>query len=350
MNKTVTTATNDNLCPEFAEIKDVEIFESGTYRGKTYTDGHLDEMVNNFNGKIKTELNETHEPPLVIGHDGKQSEVISGTPSVGRVASLKRIGKKLIADFVNVPNEVIEAIKNKAYTKRSASIYFDYKGLGHALRHVALLGGELPELKTLKDVASLSYADDDPETETVDFLTEEPQKDIIVEPFKGGEEDVDKEILKAKDDEIVTLKEKLSKETEASKTLAEEKQVAEAKAAEYAEKARKEEIKTKVSALKAEGKIAPVMEEKLMSFCESLDNVDNFGETEKSQLDYFIEMLNEMPKAIEFGEKVKVDQEKVKGGRDINVDAESYAEKNDVSLTEALQALASTGKYTEKEQ
>src|SRR5262245_23824731 len=77
-------------------------------------------------------------------------------PAMGRVVNLWRDGTKLVADFDDVPQLVEDLIKQKAYSKVSAEFYDDLlaggQNYGAALRRVAFLGAEIPEVKTLSDI------------------------------------------------------------------------------------------------------------------------------------------------------------------------------------------------------
>jgi hypothetical protein len=146
-------STVASLIP-LAELTDIEIFEAGTYRGKTYTDADLDTMVANFTA-CKDEI----KPVAVIGHDEDQELLKkSGLPSAGWMESVKKVGTKLLATFKDVPKVIADLISKGAYKRISSEIYNDYNGKGYALRRVAILGGDIPEVKTLADIAAL-YSD-----------------------------------------------------------------------------------------------------------------------------------------------------------------------------------------------
>jgi len=193
---------------EYGECKNVLIFEIGQVESKTYTEKDLERIVENFNKLIKT-----HRPPLVaLGH-GENQELLqkSGLPAAGWVSSLKAKGKKLIADFKEVPDLVVKAIKNAAYRFPSVEIYrnftFDDVEFGPVLRRVALLGADIPRIKSLGDVVARYEEGDGAEelflpminsksqesTQTI-WLGGEPMSQIKVKPlkivgtFKIGEE------------------------------------------------------------------------------------------------------------------------------------------------------------------
>jgi hypothetical protein len=155
---------------QLATVPKVEVFASGTYRGKTYTDGDLDEIVRWFNDLGPSGRN-LLTPVVVIGHEETQDFLDrTDLPSAGAVANLRRVSSSLYADFVDVPLPIASLIRSKAYRKVSVELYdhdrpFD-TGTGEVipgkiLRRIALLGGEIPQVKTLADlpVPVFSYAD-----------------------------------------------------------------------------------------------------------------------------------------------------------------------------------------------
>ena len=137
----------------FADCKNVELFEIGQDESKDYTEDHLDEIVKNFQ-TLKDKLS----PPLVVLGHGENQDLLykSGLPSAGWVENLRRVGKKLIADFKEVPQKIAELINKKAYRFPSVEIYRQYidnsENLGHVLRRVALLGADIPKIKSLDDI------------------------------------------------------------------------------------------------------------------------------------------------------------------------------------------------------
>jgi hypothetical protein len=134
------------------EIRDVEIFAAGTHNGDEYTVRDLDEMV-----RASREVGFT--PPLKAGH-----AEVPGAPALGWVERLRRVGTKLVADFVGLPKAVYDAIRKRRYDRVSAEIYWDYerdgRTWGRVLKAVALLGAEIPavpELRPLHEVVHTAY-------------------------------------------------------------------------------------------------------------------------------------------------------------------------------------------------
>jgi hypothetical protein len=160
-------------------LPDVEVFRAGNYRGRSYSVADLDDMVRNFR-----RLHGLVRPTAVIGHEEYQpltaglrgagqsfrdryatSLSNTGIPAVGWVIGLRRKGLALHADFDRVPRVVRDLILAGAYATVSSEVYHrppegcTHLARGKVLRRVAFLGGELPHLKSLPEVAAL-YSDD----------------------------------------------------------------------------------------------------------------------------------------------------------------------------------------------
>jgi len=135
-----------------ANISNVEIFAEGLWNGNKITSDVLKNIVESFN---KTK--EFYEPPLKLGHGSKQ-ELLEreGMPAAGWVSNLRIEGKKLLADFANIPKKVADLIKARRYRKVSIELFRGLKLKDHDLPHflgaVALLGADVPAVLTLDDI------------------------------------------------------------------------------------------------------------------------------------------------------------------------------------------------------
>ena len=80
-------------------------------------------------------------------------------PAFGYIENLRVKGKKLIADFVDVPRRLAEIIKKKGYSRVSSEVYWNYKKgstvFPRVLKAVALLGADIPAITDLKDIEAL---------------------------------------------------------------------------------------------------------------------------------------------------------------------------------------------------
>lgn len=135
------------------ELKAREIFAVGTWNGIDFSEADLDDIVENF-----TNLIDTHKVPLKFGHNDEQP-ITDGQPAIGWVERIYRDGKKLLADFANVPSVVVDAIKNKLYRTVSVELLFNVDNKGkkynHVLDAVAILGADQPAVNNLADLNTL---------------------------------------------------------------------------------------------------------------------------------------------------------------------------------------------------
>ena len=153
---------------DLSTIEPVEVFAVGVHPTddgpREYSGADLDQIVANFARLSDPEKSARVilEPTIVLGHeeDGDENkfwaDLSTGVPSVGIVTKLWREGPKLLAQFSDVIPEVQDAIRKKMYRKVSSEIYDNFEdqgqGYGLALRRVALLGGEIPQVKQLSDI------------------------------------------------------------------------------------------------------------------------------------------------------------------------------------------------------
>jgi len=131
-------------------IHDVEIFAAGTWNGSKFTVEDLHEIAKATN----TLLTEgTHKPPLKIGHS--ETQILygqdDGFPALGWLDNVRVSGSKLIADFIDVPDILIQAFSKGLYRQVSVEMrHIDY--IGWVLTAAAVLGADLPAVKTLQDL------------------------------------------------------------------------------------------------------------------------------------------------------------------------------------------------------
>lgn len=132
-------------------IKGVEIFSTGTHNGDKYTEADLDEMV-----KAHGALD--FRPAIKIGH----TKDTPGAPSYGWVQNLRRVGQKLVADFTDMHDSVVDALRKRSYDRVSSEVYFNLnrggKKFSRALKAVALLGAEVPAVAGLTPLHKMEFA------------------------------------------------------------------------------------------------------------------------------------------------------------------------------------------------
>lgn len=222
------------------EIKDVEIFSTGKWNGTEITDKDLDNIIHAFNNtKLK--------PFLKLGHNEEQKLLKEdGLPAAGWVGSLKKIGNKLVADFVDIPQKIYELIKNKAYKKVSCEIFhniqIDNQKYPRLLGAVALLGSNVPAVMNLSDIlamysnnlglcndlkqANLKIYDHKQENEVKDKIMEDKLKKFELE-LKEGKDKLDKisKDIEVKNQKIDSLeKYKLEAEAKLQEAIQKEEQ------------------------------------------------------------------------------------------------------------------------------
>jgi len=148
---------------ETIDLADVEILAVGTWQGANgearITDKDLEEIVSSFTVLTgNKELN--YEPPVKLGHTEKQKLLQEdGLPAAGWIKSVKKVGQKLLADLKGVPKKIGELMEAGAYKKRSAEFYRNYEIGGKkypvVLKALALLGADIPAVKTISDIKAL---------------------------------------------------------------------------------------------------------------------------------------------------------------------------------------------------
>lgn len=255
---------------KYATIKDVEVFAVGTWNNKTFKGEDLDSIVKAFNEFGKKRL----KPYLKLGHDDKQPLKTDGMPSFGWVDNLRKVGKKLVADFINVPEKLAELMSKGAYRRVSVELYNDFKAFAEEtldgvektfpfmLKAIALLGAETPAVTNLEDIVALGFSVEDDTRECLvyefsqDKYEEEAKK---MEELKKAKEEIAK--YKADNEKLeAELQEAVEKAQENETKLAEAEKKAEEYAqfkAEQAEKEITDEISAFVSELVEEKKMLP---------------------------------------------------------------------------------------------
>lgn len=163
-------------------IRDREIFASGTHNGIKIKDEDLDDIVS-----AAKEMD--FRPAIKMGHNDDV-----GAPAFGYVENIRRVANKIIADFVDLPQEVYDAIQSKRFERVSAEILLGFKRAGKTYRKVlgaiALLGAEIPGVAGLKPLHQFGASEYDGKLHTSNDRRE----------FKMTEEEV--AALKAKIDAL----------------------------------------------------------------------------------------------------------------------------------------------------
>lgn len=148
-------------------LRDVELFASGHYRGKDYTVADLEEMAENFD-RLGPKGLKLLDPPAALGHEETQKYLErTDLPAAGWVRRVRltkyhepATGQEeavLVGDIVGVPKSIANRIRSGQYRKVSAEVYTDFTddfgtSYGKALRRVAFLGTEVPQVKRIGDL------------------------------------------------------------------------------------------------------------------------------------------------------------------------------------------------------
>ena len=132
-------------------IRGIEIFATGTHNGDKYTEKDIDDIVDAFNAL-------DYRPAVKVGHTKDEP----GAPSYGWIENLRKSGTKLLADFTDMHDSVVNAIRERKYDNVSSEIYFNLKRGGktfrRALKAVALLGAEVPAVAGLVPLHKMQFA------------------------------------------------------------------------------------------------------------------------------------------------------------------------------------------------
>lgn len=184
------------------ELKAVEVFAAGKWNGDNYTNKDLDDMEAAFN-----ETSDHFKPFIKIGHNKEQKLLAADElPAAGYVSNLYRNGDKLLADFIDIPDKIYTLLKSKAYSKRSAEIYWDLEFNGKTYPRffsaLSFLGSVMPAVSTLDDIINF-YGLNPEKTARFEAKGSDNLKvcDII---HKEGKKEMPKEI-KELEGEIVKL-------------------------------------------------------------------------------------------------------------------------------------------------
>lgn len=184
-------------------IRNLEVLSAGNWSASTgqitVTEKHLDDMVEAFQGLINSNIVKPH---LKLGHSDSQKWFgqKDGIPTLGWISNLWRSGSKLFADIVDVPEALLELIKqgryhnvsSEFYLDRSTPVEFNGKKYFNFLSAVALLGIEMPAAKDLAGIAQALFTSNPPKLQEGGNLTI-VERDIMPDNIKAmfSQEQVD---------------------------------------------------------------------------------------------------------------------------------------------------------------
>jgi len=315
------------------ELKDVEVFGIGVWKGNKITGEDLDNIVSGTN-----EIIDKLKPKVKLGHDDKQVLLQkTGLPAGGWITKLKRAGDKILVDIKEVPKVLYQLIKNGAYKRISSEILANYtepstkKIYKKVLSAIAFLGADLPAVTNLKDIAALYDFDENAKLIIYEKVDKKRKETYIMPNGIKITEVEGKRFIAVEDyEKIEKEKEKIEKEKEEAKGFKEKFEAEEKKSKESEEKLgkiskekREAEIKTFIDdhCSEKDMRFLPKQKEVLMALVESTSDekkikftVDD-KETELSQrelLEKFIELQPNFSDSI-FAELSKGEEEKEEG-------------------------------------
>jgi hypothetical protein len=296
-------------------LREREIFRTGTWNGRKFTRQDLDDIVS-----AASEVG--FKPPLKLGHAEK-----SGDPAYGWVENIKRVGNRLIADFVDIPSDLAAAIKDRRFDNVSSEIFFNLrrgmedggtKLFRRALKAVAILGAETPAVSNLKPLSAFT------EFDAEEVFTETPEKEFHVE-------------IEALKTQLAQLQQKLAEQETQLQAYA-------AKEAAMQAQMRQQKIKQKVEQLKLPAFKGHLLA--LYSLLTDKEEVVKFGEGEingEQILDDLMTCLNKQTTGL-FTHRAHKTQEKVEienPGVEVNRRAEEIVTRDKVDyFTAVRQVLA----------
>ncbi len=294
-------------------IQNLEVFAVGTWtsaegRTTTFTEQDLDEMVDSFHA-----LNQTNivKPHLKLGHQDAQKWFgqKTGIHALGWVERLWRNGQKLMADVSNIPESLLDLIKQKRYHNVSIEILpkgkieHDGKKFGYILSAVALLGTEMPAVKDLAGLASALFSE-----QPVAFAdgVEPSVFTSTLEKNMFTQEQVDALVEAAVSKATATINAKFSSDATAKDTqisvLTQRAEGAEKQVSTLAAKlAYSDHEKIVDEAIKV-GKLLPKQKERAMAFM-AIETKMSFGGAEKSAAVLFSEFLADAQPVVKLGEQ-----------------------------------------------
>ena len=389
-------ADSDDTDPEDTDetqrIDNIEIFATGKWGTESYDKKDLDLLVKNFNA-----LSDEIKPPNKLGH-GKQGLLASaGLPAAGWITALRRVGDKLVADMSDVPKRIARIIKNRGYKRVSVEIYNNYQDKngerrGLVLKALAFLGGDIPAVKTLKDMEVL-YADElndvadnpyrrftlmaDLTKEPKETLDNEEVEEVDTETPELKDEDEEQEEEVEEEETTLTPEEKTPAKASAPKPVTVEMSAADKKRIDDLEKklatatelvntlhtkniAQEKSIamsehKQFMDGLIGDGKFPPALKDKAVAMLSQLSGQDEtvltYSEGEESvetnPLALFKDLLSGLSTIIEMGEKAHGDDPKKPGTGSGNTTDPAYANKEGYDV-EGAELVDAVSKYMEE--
>lgn len=350
-------------------INGVEIFASGEWNEDKYSENDLDQIVTAFE-----ETKAISKPYLKLGHGAKQSLLAHDElPAAGYVERIYRRGKKILADFVDIPSKIFDLIEKRAYTGVSSEIFVNFKSNGkvypYALKAVALLGAATKAVHSLNDILA-RYSENHQESVEAEMIKAyEFEVSENSEINTTSKEDTDmatlEEVMRQNANLEAKMKSLESENAELEKdfSIREENikklelqvkeykdkfEASEAKILAIEKETREKEIESEVKEYSKSGKIVPAQEPFLI---ELLKNVQMNTETKSFTIrDKKYSDVKSLVKGFmdaqvkEFNEDGQTEMGDLSTEDAFHAKVKKYAEENKVSYKEAFLKLSPSGK------
>ena len=284
-------------------LQGVEVFATGDWSGsrKVVADGAmLDRIVSNFHTLKQADTSTSgYGVAAKLGHAS-----MPGDPAMGWMSALERVDNKLVADFSDVPPEIVDAIGKRRYNSVSIELYPQIKAGGKTYKDVlggvAFLGSEWPAVKGLKALSASKFS----EAGEAVILTQE--QDVPNETLKFSQDQADAlvtaAVTKATAD-MAAANAKLTTDLAAATLRAD---TAEAAVKSFATEAETKAFAAVIEQAEKDGRILPKdrpMIEAVAATFRAKQGKTKVGDKEFSSLDLFTAHVASMPKAVKFGER-----------------------------------------------
>lgn len=282
-----------------ADLKDREIFALGKWKGSSTVEAdaaYIGKMIQSY-----TELNSKvpgFAIPLKLGHNKRVGE-----PAFGYAENLRFDAStgKVLADFADMPPEIVDQITKKQYNTVSVEIWpkVEYAGqiFENVMSGVALLGAEWPAVKGLKPLSMFADAG-----EPISLSQEE---EVEMKTFTENEHDT---LMAAA---VATAVAEVTGKLTAAEQRAD---TAEAALSAFHEDAEKAGIAAVIEAAEAAGQIVPANKPAVVAMAETIRaSVD--PAKRKIALEAFTAFVGSLPKKVALNAETGAsDQDEVKTG------------------------------------
>lgn len=306
-------------------MKFFEVFKAGTYPQGTFTQEEVDALAQNYDPQFC-------EAPVTLDHEQKG-------PAYGWVSELKAENGKLKASFKDLSSELKEFVKSGKYKKISVEIYRNLDGKQPYLKAVSFLGASIPQVKGMSPVEFKEGEADTFIFETAGETGINPQengKTTIIKSDSADNEETFKKLAEAKET-ISKMQEQIAQMNVSIAKLennASAYQEAQAELLKLRNEITQNKFEQFLNQKVNDGHLTPSQKDLSLKILMSLENVKQFSEQD-SQVDAFKDLINSLPKQIEFQEIVKKDKVS-----DAEEDAEKFANADEESLEIFKQAKA----------